>query len=166
MCIDYCALNKIIINNYYLLAWIDDLLDQLHGAKYFRQIDLKSKYYQIHVMDEDVEKMIMRTKSGSYKFLMMPFGLCNVSSMFTTLMNSISMKSWMNSWSSILMISLCILRWHRSMQNIWNMFWISFVKTNSLPIGQKMNLLRRRWTSWDISYNGKGWGSTPISCKP
>jgi len=40
-------------------------------------------------MDEYVEKTIMRTKSGLYKLLIMPFRSCNVLSMFTTLMNSI-----------------------------------------------------------------------------
>jgi len=32
------------------------LLDGLNGAKYFSLIDLNSKYYQIRIMDEDVEK--------------------------------------------------------------------------------------------------------------
>ncbi len=36
-----------------------------------------------------MEKMKMRTRSNSYKFLMMPFGFCNVSLMFTTLVNLI-----------------------------------------------------------------------------
>jgi len=31
----------------------------------------------------------MKTKYGSYEFLVKPFGLCNVPLMFTTLMNSI-----------------------------------------------------------------------------
>jgi hypothetical protein len=31
----------------------------------------------------------MKTRYGSYKFMVMPFGLCNVSSTFTTSMNSI-----------------------------------------------------------------------------
>jgi hypothetical protein len=31
----------------------------------------------------------MRTKYGSYEFLVMPFGLCNTLSTFTTFMNSI-----------------------------------------------------------------------------
>jgi hypothetical protein len=31
----------------------------------------------------------MRTRYNSYKFLVMPFGLCNTPSPFTTLMNSI-----------------------------------------------------------------------------
>ena len=29
MCIDYHALNKIMIKNSYMLSWIDDLLDQV-----------------------------------------------------------------------------------------------------------------------------------------
>jgi hypothetical protein len=39
-------------------------------------------------VDEDVEKIAMRTKYGSYKFLVMPFELCNVMLTFTTLVNS------------------------------------------------------------------------------
>jgi hypothetical protein len=40
-------------------------------------------------MDEDIEKMVMKTKHGSYEFLVMPFGLCNVPYQFTTFMNFI-----------------------------------------------------------------------------
>ncbi len=40
-------------------------------------------------MDEDNEKMVMKTKYNSYGFLFMPFMLCNALSTFTTFMNSI-----------------------------------------------------------------------------
>jgi hypothetical protein len=93
MCVDYRALNKITIKNNYHLLHIDDLLDRLNGAKYFNQIDFKLGYYHIHIMDEDVKKMAMRTKYGSYKFLVMQFGLCNALSTFTTFMNFM----WFNS---------------------------------------------------------------------
>jgi hypothetical protein len=53
---------------------------------------LKSNYYQIHVQDVNVEKMAMRTRYGSYEFLVMSFGLYNALSTFTTLMNSIFHK--------------------------------------------------------------------------
>ncbi len=79
MCIDYHALNKITIKNNYFMPYIDDLLDRLNGAKYFNQIDLKSRYYQIHIVDEGVKKMAMKTKYGSYDFLVMSFRLCNAS---------------------------------------------------------------------------------------
>ena len=89
MCTNYKALNKVTIKNNYTLPQIDDLFDRLAGAKYFSHIDLKSRYYQIPIANEDVEKTACRRRYGSYEFLVMPFGLCNAPSTFTTLMNTI-----------------------------------------------------------------------------
>ena len=89
MCINYKALNKVTIKNNYPLPRIDDLFDRLVGAKYFIHIDLKSRYYQIQIVNGDVEKTICHIRYGSYEFFVMPFGLCNAPSTFTTLMNPI-----------------------------------------------------------------------------
>jgi hypothetical protein len=78
MYIDYHALNNISMKNNYLLPQIDDLLNQLNGARYFNENDLKLGYYQIWIIEEDVEMMIMWTKYELYEFLVMRFGLCNV----------------------------------------------------------------------------------------
>jgi hypothetical protein len=42
MCIDYRDLNKKTIKNRYLIPNINELIDELHGAMYFLNIDLRS----------------------------------------------------------------------------------------------------------------------------
>jgi hypothetical protein len=49
MCVDYLALNKIMVKNQYPLPRIDDLLDQLNNFFYFTKLDLRSGYHQIEV---------------------------------------------------------------------------------------------------------------------
>ncbi len=89
MCINYHALSKITIKNNYPFFQVDDLFNCLNGDSYFSWIDLKSSYYQIRVEKADVEKMTKKTRYNFYEFLVMPFGMCNTPSTFTTLMNSI-----------------------------------------------------------------------------
>jgi hypothetical protein len=51
MCIDYRALNKKTVKKRYMLPKIDELIDDLHGAVYFLNIDLQSGYHQIRVRE-------------------------------------------------------------------------------------------------------------------
>jgi hypothetical protein len=97
------------MKNRYSLLRIDDLFDRL------RRIDLRSGYYQIWIAQGDEEKIVCRTRYGSYEFLMMPFGLTNAPATFCTPMNDIFWE-WFDDFvvvyiDNILVHSNSILNW-------------------------------------------------------
>ncbi len=61
----------------------------------FSRIDLRFGYYQIRIAERNEEKIICRTRYGSYKFLVMPFGLTNAPTTFCTLMNNV-FQEWLD----------------------------------------------------------------------
>jgi hypothetical protein len=89
MCMDYEALNKVIVKNRYPLPRIDDLFDQLLGVKMFNEIDLCLGYYQFRIAKRDQEKTTCHTRYGSYEFLVILFALTNALTTFCTFMNDI-----------------------------------------------------------------------------
>ncbi len=103
-----------------------------------------------------MEKTTMRTRYNSYEFLVMPFGLCNASLIFTTLMNLIfhvKLYEFMIIYINDILVYSKLTKEH--------MTHLKFVlqklkKTNYILIRQRMNSQIERWTFWDMCCLGPG----------
>ncbi|KAG0930503.1 hypothetical protein G6F57_011821 [Rhizopus arrhizus] len=88
-CVDYRGLNKVTIKDKYPIPRISELLDSLHGSKYFSCIDLKSGYWQLPMDPQDAKKTAFIANGSLYEFTCLPFGVVNGPSSFMRFMHGV-----------------------------------------------------------------------------
>ena len=86
-CVDYRKLNAATVKDVYPLPRIESCLDTLAGSCWFSTFDLRAGYHQVKLHPKDAHKTTFITRRGSFKFQVLPFGLCNAPATFERLMD-------------------------------------------------------------------------------
>lgn len=88
-CIDFRAINKIIVFDAETIPNADDIFVKLAGCKYVSKFDLSKGYWQLPLDDSSKQITAFQTPLGLYQFTVMPFGLVNASASYSRLMRTL-----------------------------------------------------------------------------
>ncbi|MBW0573657.1 hypothetical protein O181_113372, partial [Austropuccinia psidii MF-1] len=89
LCVDYRKLNAFTRKNKYPVPPMNQLLTVFNGSSIFSKSDLCGAYNLLIIKEEDEHLSAFRTKYGSYKYFVIPFGLTNPPAYFQNLVNHI-----------------------------------------------------------------------------
>ncbi|RWS01610.1 Retrotransposable element Tf2 protein type 1-like protein [Dinothrombium tinctorium] len=92
LCIDYRKLNQYTIADNYPFPRIEDIVDKIHGSKYFTKLDIASGFLHILIEKSDIHKTAFVTMNEHFEWLVMPFGFRNAPSIFQRIIYSILKK--------------------------------------------------------------------------
>ena len=82
VCINFCMVNKNIIDDAYPLHWIDDQIDCMAGSQVFTTLDLTKGYHQMKLDPESKEITAFTTPRGLYQWKVLPMGMKTLGAVF------------------------------------------------------------------------------------
>ena len=89
VCVDYRALNALIVKNKNASSLIRDTLTRLCSIKIYIKFDVIAIFNEIRVREDDQKKTIFITRYDFYEYVMMSFEFCNASRIFQSFINEI-----------------------------------------------------------------------------
>ena len=88
---DYRRLNAITRKDRYPLPLVDELMERLAGTKIYTRLDIRQGFHRIRMDPKSSELTTFRTRYGTYKYNVLPFGLTNGPAAFQRYINDVLM---------------------------------------------------------------------------
>ena len=82
ICIDPRDLNKAIKREHFPMKTIEEVVQNMPGAKVLSKLDATSGYWQLKLDEESSKLCTFNTPFGRYRFLRVPFGIVSASEIF------------------------------------------------------------------------------------
>jgi transposase InsO family protein/predicted aspartyl protease len=92
LCVDYRKLNALTRKDAYPIPRIDELLARVSKAKVFTKLDVQKAFNRVRMAPDSEEYTAFRTRYGTYKSKVLPFGLCNGPATYQRYMNDVLME--------------------------------------------------------------------------
>jgi hypothetical protein len=89
MVIDYRALNAVLVKDRFPLPLPEELIDKLHGKRFFSKMDFWSGYSQNRVASEDIEKTAFVGPDGLWEWLVIPQGIATAPAWFMRMISEL-----------------------------------------------------------------------------
>lgn len=91
-CVDYRQLNKITKKNRTPLPLMDEILSEMEGCQWISKIDIRHAFNRIRIAEGDEDFTTFLCRFGTFKWKVLPFGLCNGPATFQGFINEVMME--------------------------------------------------------------------------
>jgi hypothetical protein len=88
-CVNYRKLNSLTKKDQHPLPLINETLTQITNAKIFTKLNIRQAFHCIRINAASEELTTFRTRYGTYKYQMLPFGLTNSPATYQRYINEV-----------------------------------------------------------------------------
>ncbi len=99
LCIDFSALNKIIVPESQPFPRIEDLIVKARDCQWFSVLDINSAFWSVPLRQKDRYKTAFVTQTGHYNWKCLPFGLKTSPAIFQRILRNILKRNGLDDFS-------------------------------------------------------------------